>query len=406
MQESENVCLQCQQASTKPANRLVQDSCGHKKCRSCLLNDVDKCKQCLGLVSFVDVVTPTENSCKNTNYHTAVIQCNGKAKINCDKVIEESDENEHKSDNKTNQEENVVEAAQKSDKKLGKRKTIPIPTHVIVKTDPVSYFCTICDKTFLTRTHVRYHQYCASEFKPYKCSDCAKEFITKAQLNVHMFNHSETKPFSCSICQKSFTEKSKLNRHMLIHSSEKKFVCSECAKSFKGKESLRLHILIHRNEKPFACNLCSSKFNNSSNLKKHLVSHTNERTHMCDTCGSRFKLKWALSVHKKSHLKLRPHKCMVCPKSFVNFKDLQRHNLIHAESKGYSCGICNTGFKRKDNLHRHMKNSHPGRLAASSTDRSSSRLRRQLSKAITILREIATSYHLLKLRSLSLYRKL
>lgn len=161
MQESETFCLQCQQASRKPANRLVQDSCGHKKCRSCLLTDVDKCKQCLGLVSFAEMVTATENSCKNTNYHTAVIQCNGKAKLNCDKGLEEPNDKQE-NDNNIEQDRNVAENVQKSDKKVGKRKTIPIPTHVIVKTDPMSYFCTICDKTFLTRTHVRYHQYCAS----------------------------------------------------------------------------------------------------------------------------------------------------------------------------------------------------------------------------------------------------
>lgn len=45
MSEAE-ICPQCRLSLTGYASRLVQDACGHKKCRKCLLSDENKCKSC------------------------------------------------------------------------------------------------------------------------------------------------------------------------------------------------------------------------------------------------------------------------------------------------------------------------------------------------------------------------
>ncbi|CAG9765236.1 unnamed protein product [Ceutorhynchus assimilis] len=344
MEKHDLICPQCQRFTSAPSNRLVQDTCGHKKCRTCMLEDIDNCKQCL---------TPNNTLENNiiTDNHTAVIHCNGKAKFNNQNNIVREEEINNIEDNN----QKVKEKA------ITNKKKFPIPPHISVNSDPSNYLCTICNKTFVTKSHIKYHKYCNGELKPFKCEICNKEFILKIQLQVHMCKHTNTKPFKCTICPKAFMENSKLSRHMLLHSSGKMYICPDCAKSFKTRESLRTHCLIHKSEKPFACKVCGTKFSNSSNLKKHLVLHSDEKEHMCDQCGRRFKLKWALSVHRKSHLSLRPHKCGVCSKSFVYLKDLQRHCLIHTDSQEYSCGICLTSFRRKDNLHRHMKNTHPGK---------------------------------------------
>lgn len=41
-----NICPQCQNEINESANRLIQDACGHKKCRICLLQEEAGCEVC------------------------------------------------------------------------------------------------------------------------------------------------------------------------------------------------------------------------------------------------------------------------------------------------------------------------------------------------------------------------
>ncbi|KAJ8977707.1 hypothetical protein NQ317_005440 [Molorchus minor] len=390
----ENLCLQCKNVSAGPSNRLVQDSCGHKKCRVCLLEDEEKCKQCEDEKSArgenTNVNGTTSGGSKTVfengdlkqeiflNNHTAVIQMNGNASLVSNSGAKDKTPNENsasiadesgniqnrgatvKGNNGLTLKVSKKRKAQAKGKKCDKEKkraysSVDIPKHIKVNLDPLSYHCDICDKNFITKAHVKYHTYCAGAVKPYKCEICQKEFILRAQLDVHSYKHKNVKPHACSVCKKSFADRSKLIRHSTLHSNV------NAATPTGARESLRLHSIIHKGEKPYVCKLCPSRFNNLSNLNKHIISHSKEKAHMCDQCGKRFKLKWALSVHRKSHLRIRPHECGICLKTFVNNKDLQRHSLIHADDKGYTCSICRTSFCRKDNLNRHMRNTHPGK---------------------------------------------
>lgn len=192
----ENICLQCKKLPSGPSNRLVQDSCGHKKCRTCLLEDEEQCKQC-------DVETEnSENGIENGsvdtddvegsdiveyerngdtpvfNNHTGVIQVNGSVPNSGAKLVSSiaSDivgDYNFAAANKSsdNNRENIVRedgecgtsAIKKSDKSIEKKshRPIDIPKHIAVISDPPSYHCNICDKTFITKTHVKYHSYCA-----------------------------------------------------------------------------------------------------------------------------------------------------------------------------------------------------------------------------------------------------
>nr|CAI5864085.1 unnamed protein product [Callosobruchus analis] len=379
----ENICLQCKKVPQGPLNRLVQDSCGHKKCRTCLLNDDVRCKLCEE-DSFRSNFKTNYKCDKNgdsvnevvLNNHTGVIQLNGNVPNNVngneingrhemqdsfceqtgDKYVEEVQTPVARPITNAS-----VEETNKSTSGSEKSNDSNIPNHIKVLTEPLSYHCTICDKKFITKTHVRYHAYCTGAPKPYKCDVCQKEFILRAQLDVHSYKHKNNKPHVCNVCKKSFSDRSKLSRHAAVHSTIKSFICSTCGNAYRSKESLRLHSVTHKSEKPYGCKLCTAKFNNLSNLNKHVVTHSKEKSHMCDQCGKRFKQKLSLSVHHRSHLRTRQHQCGVCLRAFVNSKDLKRHSLIHADTKGYACGICSTSFRRKDNLRRHMKNTHPGR---------------------------------------------
>lgn len=186
----ENICLQCKEVSSGPSNRLVQDSCGHKKCRTCLFEDEEQCKQCEeenGTDNDFDSENMNSDVISNVNgevhnyvlnNHTAVIQVNGGVNSSANTidtprtndVIEnfmESSENRDFNSNKNclkpeNEDDNIFRI-KKPDKKIEKKSHSPvdIPKHITIISDPSSYHCTICDKTFITKTHVKYHSYCA-----------------------------------------------------------------------------------------------------------------------------------------------------------------------------------------------------------------------------------------------------
>lgn len=194
----ENICLQCNKIPSAPTHRLVRDSCGHEKCRVCLLEDENDCKQCVNSInkqkpsienSFMlnnNVICDRNgeiDSAVVVNNHTGVIQINGNvpstSNLNgevkltpkprtIEKNIEktpgtnfnESVLNSLKVENKNI----LVTKIKKPDKQRSVKRSyssIIIPKHVTVREDPLTYHCTICDKTFTTKTHVKYHIYCA-----------------------------------------------------------------------------------------------------------------------------------------------------------------------------------------------------------------------------------------------------
>lgn len=294
----ETICLQCKASCFSPINRLVQDACGHKKCRTCLLADEQRCAQCEvencqqnGLECISKIVNlECDRNGEITEVvpsnHTGVIQVNGECvKVKKDvsfacndisedeqfeKVITETFVKTHTD----NSEEFNVNIHNKCKKKT--HNPVDIPKHIIINSDPVSYHCTICNKIFVTKTHVKYHSYCAGVAKPFKCEVCQKEFILRAQLDVHSYKHKSNKPFTCAICKKSFSARNKLTRHATVHSTVKSHICSICGNAYRSKESLKIHSVIHKGEKPYSCKLCPAKFNNQSNLSKHILTHSSK----------------------------------------------------------------------------------------------------------------------------------
>lgn len=171
MQNKEVICPQCHKATLSPSNRLVQDNCGHVKCRSCLLTDSEFCKQCLKSSNNLQGSNglPVDNIVQEiTDNHTAVI-CNGRNQNETHSDVSDSVVNNHNDatdltellpNGSMETVENDSENAITEEKNSTSKKVILIPAHIITKTDPVCYFCTLCKKSFTTKGHIKYHTYC------------------------------------------------------------------------------------------------------------------------------------------------------------------------------------------------------------------------------------------------------
>lgn len=143
----QNTCPQCKNTLKTPSCRLIQDTCGHQKCRLCLLKDEDKCGLCIEPDN-----SPVHNSViKYENNHTAVIAFKGSNDVNGN------------SNGKNGVISSNVKGQDKSEGNKHFYQTLPIPNHITVTSEvPIIYTCKICGRQFKTRSHIRYHQYCVS----------------------------------------------------------------------------------------------------------------------------------------------------------------------------------------------------------------------------------------------------
>ncbi|XP_036949824.1 zinc finger protein 691-like [Acanthopagrus latus] len=140
-----------------------------------------------------------------------------------------------------------------------------------------------------------------SEQQGSSCSVCKKTFPSRSDVVKHMRTHKKEKTFRCSVCSKTFSQSSHLTSHLLVHTGETPFSCSDCGKKFKQKSSLNVHLKLHAGGKPNTCSICKSSFSSRSNLNAHMRVHSEEKPFSCSVCGKKFARNGTLKQHLTTH---------------------------------------------------------------------------------------------------------
>ncbi|PSN44653.1 hypothetical protein C0J52_07718 [Blattella germanica] len=277
---------------------------------------------------------------------------------------------------------------------------------------PRNYFCDLCNKAFMQKSHLVVHHRTHSGLRPYQCTVCKKGFKQNSDLTVHYRIHTGSHPYECEVCKKAFTTSSDLNVHNRIHTGARPYECKICKKAFARNTHLTRHYRTHTGARPYKCKLQDELPNMKPDIKEIFVKDkqiSNEmdvkevpvvettafmqvkvecqtiskgeycthihtrlfedevckrcstveekkmRPYQCNLCGKRFAEKRNLNLHYRTHTGSRPYKCDVCDKSFSQKSILTTHQRTHTGFKPFECDVCNKLFTQSNDLTRHYR---------------------------------------------------
>ncbi|XP_028289581.1 oocyte zinc finger protein XlCOF26 [Parambassis ranga] len=220
---------------------------------------------------------------------------------------------------------------------------------------------------------------------PHSCSLCNKTFISFTHLNLHLASHNKERKFRCSTCGKFFHQSSHLMAHKIIHSGDRPFKCPDCGKAFGRASHLKTHRRLHTGEKPFKCTFCDKSFTQKAGLLAHVRLHTGERPYKCEQCGEGFRSLPLLLSHKAQEANEQSApapapppvpvpvpapapsvnqpqntqsssedlKCGVCCRTFVRSSYIRLHIRLNKGQRPYHCKVCNKTFVKLDTFVNH-----------------------------------------------------
>ncbi|XP_043679356.1 zinc finger protein 761-like isoform X1 [Vespula pensylvanica] len=385
-------CPNCRQITNTSDSRLVKDSCGHTKCRMCLLYEEQGCKTCRDLPqtggNFVELTNDNHVNTESSVIGEEIIlplelvinknsKCiykdtfhNKKDIYKLSTVNTDSEKNSIKmyipkiescdlSSNaqmRLNNENNLV--SQSADAfndvqtsiatRIDVRNTKP-------KLDPIEFV----DKGPLKDKHLKSSNRSHISVIPgtpekYKCNACNKIFRNKKGKCYHDACVTGIKPYQCTFCDRSFVKRSHFEYHERVHSGYKPYKCDICEKAFPQRNKLNRHMHSHNKEKQFICPKCKKRYSKQEDLKNHLNSHNNSVVYTCKVCGKSFCVLTNLKRHMRTHTNERPYVCDQCSKSFKDKSLLIRHKRTHQKDRPFSCAHCNRVFLSKSELRRHL----------------------------------------------------
>lgn len=414
------VCPQCCKSVNSSANRLVQDTCGHTKCRICLLQESSGCLLCLAEKQTVTLdQSDAETNTTSVSVQTTEDQTQSKVpEVQNRKSVITSLAIQIAEQKQSDTTEPVAHSLLQVDKETcnvieqSLKKNILFPTDIVKRStgnfyhlkrvfsqrffnedkdkDKKHIACETEEKWTMRNEdtennaekkvdvvvgvegnppekvpnwkvprHIKVQYYCTV----HKVSFQQKQNILRHHMTCSLLGgpveSTSDALFPCKICGKTFKIVGKLNRHMRVHTKLTKFKCEKCGKCCIDNYSLKVHERSHTQTKPFQCQYCDKKFSGIHNQKRHEKGHKGEKKLVCNECGFRCITSTELKRHAVTHTNLKPFVCNLCGGKFSLKRILTRHMATHNSNPvRFECPHCGSTFKRKDNLERHVKNSH------------------------------------------------
>lgn len=230
--------------------------------------------------------------------------------------------------------------------------------------------CSVCDKSYddegVLKAHMRSHKL------NFECVVCSDRFKDQCALDLHMFTHTGEHSHKCSICNRGFGRKGHMKKHLSKHYTSKdtfkSCLCFQCGKSFGNANMLNMHMVVHLKDKPFACDVCQMKFKTKVALEGHRFRiHSDNKKFNCNVCEKSFATTVLLKAHMVSHSTARSLQCPHCDKGFNYKQSLMSHIRTHTGEKS-ACKHCPKMFTQPHNLKAHVKKVHAEALMMDSAN--------------------------------------
>lgn len=169
--------------------------------------------------------------------------------------------------------------------------------------------------------------------------------------------------YECSICNKP-VNRNQIPYHIYCDPTiPRPFVCELCPKTLRTADHYRYHMTTHAPQTSFDCSDCGRTFRNKVTLAAHVrQTHSGLQPSLhCETCGKAFFSAAKYEQHRLIHTDVMPFGCLHCPRRFRLKENMLKHvTLTHTDVKAFACTFCDMRFKRSGALKIHLQRIHPG----------------------------------------------
>ncbi|CAB3379567.1 Hypothetical predicted protein [Cloeon dipterum] len=405
-------CPKCELPINSKQNRLVQDTCGHTKCRICLLKEETGCLECQQSeeqLRYTELRPPViESYCCDLN---PVDQryLNLDAGFDCRKSVVELHSTDKFLPIQQQQPLNLISpdfrcptptfTRDKSPEVMFERlpceKTVSLPfkkslrfpkidlncqkqvlekrlANAAIPVQEEPKLCLVEDKKEVEETSQE--NIVETERPEEATTDIPKESEVHVEQNEAssaiktkkkrgkkaepLPSHIQVqkgvkKSYTCNVCKRSFSTRANVHYHISCGSTEKPFECTQCGKGFISITHYKIHIRSHSGKRPFVCVYCNKDFAQKGKLRRHMMLHTGERPYCCEICGKGFRDHNALTKHNAVHSDERLFPCTKCEKRFKDVSNLTKHMVVHTKDKPYMCEQCGKSFGFNATLSHH-----------------------------------------------------